>query len=65
MLLLLHETFDIYAFVLNYEHENVQFDQSDIQQTAYLYTRNLQILWSAFSVYMADSRRIIYEYTGI
>ena len=65
MLLLLHETFGIYAFVLNYEQENVQFDQSDIQQTAYLYTCNLQILWSAFSVYMADSRRIIYEHTGI
>ena len=40
MLLLLHEAFDIYAFVPNYEHENVQFDQSDIQQTAYLYTCN-------------------------
>lgn len=32
MLLLLHEAFDIYAFVLNYEQENVQFDQSDSRQ---------------------------------
>lgn len=32
MLLLLHEAFDIYAFVPNYEQENVQFDQSDIRQ---------------------------------
>ena len=40
MLLLLHESFGIYAFVPNYKHENVQFDQSDIQQTAYLHTCN-------------------------
>ena len=38
MLLLLHEAFDIYAYLPNYKHENVQFDQSDIQQTAYLHT---------------------------
>ncbi len=65
MLLLLHEAFDIYAYLPNYEEENVQFVQSDMQQTAYLYTCNLQKLSSAFSIYMADSRRIIYEHTGI